>query len=230
MAKREHGSGRDHGHGRGHDKGHEHSRAHSGRCRIIAGRFRGRIIHFDDAEGLRPTTDRIRETVFNWLQPNIAGRRCLDAFAGSGALGFEALSRGASHVTFVENTRQSVDRLRSNVAELLADSASQYVDVIHDDVMSWLAGPARQASMVDGQQATGFDLVFLDPPYRSGLLAECCRRLHDSGCLRPDAIIYVEHAVEDDVAFPQGWCRIRHKQTASIAYGLYVAGSPGSSS
>jgi len=226
MAKREHCYGRD----KGHDKEHGRSRAHSGRCRIIAGRFRGRIIHFDDAEGLRPTTDRIRETVFNWLQPSIAGRRCLDAFAGSGALGFEALSRGASHVTFVENSRQSVDRLRSNVAELLADSASQYVDLIHDDVMSWLAGPARQAGIVDAGAAAGFDLVFLDPPYRSGLLAECCRRLHDSGCLSPDAIIYVEHAVEDDVAFPQSWSCIRHKQTASIAYGLYVAGSQGSSS
>jgi len=207
---------------------HDHSRAHTGRCRIIAGRFRGRIIHFDDAEGLRPTTDRIRETVFNWLQPNTAGRRCLDAFAGSGVLGFEALSRGASHVTFVENNRQSVDRLRSNTNELLAGSASQSVQVIHDDVMSWLAGPARQASTVDGQQASGFDLVFLDPPYRSGLLAECCRRLHDSGCLSPDAIIYVEHAVEDEVAFPPSWSCIRYKQTANIAYGLYVAGSQGS--
>jgi len=207
---------------------HDHSRAHTGRCRIIAGRLRGRIIHFDDAEGLRPTTDRIRETVFNWLQPNIAGRRCLDAFAGSGMLGFEALSRGASHVTFVENNRQSVDRLRSNTNELLAGSASQSVQVIHDDVMSWLAGPARQASTVDGQQASGFDLVFLDPPYRSGLLAECCRRLHDSGCLSPDAIIYVEHAVEDEVAFPPSWSCIRYKQTANIAYGLYVAGSQGS--
>jgi len=207
---------------------HDHSRAHTGRCRIIAGRFRGRIIHFDDAEGLRPTTDRIRETVFNWLQPNIAGRRCLDAFAGSGVLGFEALSRWASHVTFVENTRQSVDRLRSNTNELLAGSASQSVQVIHYDVMSWLAGPARQVSMVDGQPASGFDLVFLDPPYRSGLLPECCRRLHDSGCLSPDAIIYVEHAVEDEVAFPPGWSCIRHKQTANIAYGLYVAGSQGS--
>ena len=199
-----------------------------GRCRIIGGQLRGRIIQFEDAEGLRPTTDRIRETLFNWLQPSIAGRHCLDAFAGSGALGFEALSRGAAQVTFVENNRQSVDRLRSNSKALLADSAGQTVQIVHDDVMHWLAGAGRQTGSAVDNKAGVYDLVVLDPPYRAGLLAECCRLLEESGCLSPNAIIYLEHAVEDDVAIPDNWSCIRQKQTASIAYGLYLSGSPGS--
>ena len=205
---------------RAHSRDGNRGREAEGRCRIIAGSLRGRVVRFDDAEGLRPTTDRVRETVFNWLQPVIAGRRCLDAFAGSGTLGFEALSRGAAHVTFVENTPASADRLRSNADVLLGQDAASSVRVVDADVMQWLGTGCDV-----GAEDAGFGLVFLDPPYRSDLLSDCCLRLQNSRCLRPDAIIYIEHAVEDEIELPGQWSCIREKQTANIDYGLYMIDS-----
>ena len=103
-----------------------------GECRIIAGKWRGRKISFDDAEGLRPTTDRIRETVFNWLQPFLNKSRCLDCFSGSGVLGFEALSRGAESVTFLEQNKKTADNLKQNIEVLGVKNAELHcVDALH---------------------------------------------------------------------------------------------------
>lgn len=209
--------------------------AKAGRCRIIAGHWRGRIISFDDAEGLRPTTDRIRETVFNWLNPYIPGSHCLDCFAGSGVLGFEALSRGAADVVFIENNRQSWENLKRNLDMLqetdgsgAADRASLY----HEDAISFLRSISR-ASAADSDSKlaqddrsrsdlTSFDLVFLDPPFHKNLLSRSCSLLDNSGCLAEDAIIYVEHAIDEDVEMPVNWDCVKQKVAGQVAYKLYI--------
>jgi 16S rRNA (guanine966-N2)-methyltransferase len=134
-----------------------------GKCRIIAGRWRGRVLKFDDADGLRPTTDRIRETVFSWLQVYLPNSHCLDCFAGSGVLGFEALSRGADEVTFLEQNKQTVNSLKENASMLAADE--QQVVIEHRDALFWL-----QSVKTEKNLASYFDLVFLDPPFHSDLL------------------------------------------------------------
>ena len=107
-----------------------------GQCRIIAGKWRGRVLRFDDAEGLRPTTDRIRETVFNWLQAYLPHSHCLDCFAGSGVLGFEALSRGADKVVFIEQNKQTINNLKENASVLAIDDHKMVIK--HQDALSWL--------------------------------------------------------------------------------------------
>ena len=180
----------------------------SGSCRIIGGRWRGRKIKFDDAEGLRPTTDRIRETVFNWLQPYIHQSRCLDVFAGSGVLGFEALSRGAQEVVFIEQNSKTVKSLEQNISMLDADN----VRIFHQDALSWL-----QSAKSDHR----FDLVFLDPPFHAELLAKACAVLNSSGCLAEDAIIYVEHNIDTDIELPENWSALKEKKAGQVAYKLF---------
>ncbi len=177
-------------------------------CRIIGGRWRGRKITFDDAEGLRPTTDRIRETLFNWLQPYIHQSHCLDAFAGSGVLGFEVLSRGASDLVFIEQNLQTVKNLKQNISTLKADN----VRIFHQDVLHWLSSAKCEQS---------FDLVFLDPPFHSQLLAEGSVRLNSSGCLAKDAIIYVEHNIDEDIKLPENWFCLKQKKAGQVAYKLF---------
>lgn len=184
------------------------AQAKRGACRIIGGKWRGRKVMFNDAEGLRPTTDRIRETVFNWLQPYIAGSHCLDCFAGSGILGFEALSRGAAEVVFIEKNIKTVNSIKQNI--LLLDAANAVIK--HADVLDWLA-----SVKMDRQ----FDLVFLDPPFHSDLLAKSCILLGNSGCLAEDAIIYVEHAVTADVVVPDNWVCLKQKSSGQVSYKLF---------
>ncbi len=179
-----------------------------GACRIIGGRWRGRKVIFDDAEGLRPTTDRIRETVFNWLQPYIYQSCCLDCFAGSGVLGFEALSRGADEVVFLDNNRNTVKKLQDNINTLQASDAS----VLHQDALHWLS-----AAVLNHQ----FNLVFLDPPFHSDLLAKVSALLVSSGCLAEDAIIYVEHNIDVDIVMPENWICLKQKKAGQVAYKLY---------
>lgn len=179
-----------------------------GQCRIIGGKWRGRNIKFNDAEGLRPTTDRIRETVFNWLQPYIQGSCCLDAFAGSGVLGFEALSRGAEEVVFIEQNQTTVKSLKENIQLLEAHSGS----INHADTLGWLAAASKNKP---------FDLVFLDPPFHSNLLAKSSALLNSGGILAEDAIIYVEHAADAEIVLPENWFCLKEKSSAQVAYKLF---------
>ncbi|MCK8515492.1 16S rRNA (guanine(966)-N(2))-methyltransferase RsmD [Methylonatrum kenyense] len=175
--------------------------------RIIGGRWRGRRVQFADLPGLRPTADRNRETLFNWLQPVLPGSRCLDLFAGSGALGLEAASRGAGHVLLVEQAGQALRHLRAALSQLEADNVSVW------------AGDARQFLR---QPAQAFDIVFLDPPFASALLEPVCEQLERGHWLASDARIYLEHAVNDmPAALPGNWLLLREKQAGQVRYALY---------
>ncbi len=184
-----------------------------GRCRIIGGQWRGRKIKFDDAEGLRPTTDRIRETVFNWLQAYLYQSHCLDLFAGSGVLGFEALSRGADDVVFIERNAKTVNSIKENIKQLKTTQAS----LLQLDAIHWL-----QTTALEKAQQQQYNLVFLDPPFHSGLLAESSALLATAGCLTDDAVIYVEHAFEQNVEFPEHWQCLKEKRAGQVVYKLYT--------
>ncbi len=167
--------------------------------------------------GLRPTTDRVRETLFNWLAPNIAGSRCLDCFAGSGALGFEAYSRGAAEVVLVERSGGVVAHLRENAAVLSAapDGPGGQLDVVNADALRWLATAAPRP----------FDIVFLDPPFEQPVIGPACKLLQ-RGWLAPGALVYLESsATEPAPALPDDWQLLREQTAGQARYGLAQAGS-----
>lgn len=149
-----------------------------GSVRIIGGVWRGRRLPVPDAPGLRPSGDRVKETLFNWLQPHLHGARCADLFAGSGALGFEAASRGAREVVLIERSRPLAAMLRES-AELL--KAGQ-VEVVNGDALEWL----------QGRPAGSLDIVFIDPPFESDLGLRALNALDESACLAPGALVYLE--------------------------------------
>jgi 16S rRNA (guanine966-N2)-methyltransferase len=176
--------------------------------RIIGGTWRGRKWRFPASAAIRPTPDRVRETVFNWLGGRVAGARALDLFAGSGALGLEALSRGAVHVTFVEQDEAAVRELRARLAEWRASDAV----VIRADALRFLAGAVRP-----------FDLVFVDPPFASTLLVEAARLLAERGWLAPGALVYVECPARPGLpALPPGWQGLKAKQAGEVGYHLFA--------
>ncbi len=178
----------------------------AGELRIIGGAWRGRKIRFPGVEGLRPTPDRVRETLFNWLAPFISGSRCLDLFAGSGALGIEALSRGAASATFIEREREAADRLRETVDSLAPGRAR----VIRADALAWLAGPA-----------TPFDIAFIDPPFDTDLRTFAAAELEARGWLAPQAFIYLEEpASRVAPALPAGWIAHRSGRAGRVGYHL----------
>jgi len=174
--------------------------------RIIGGEWRGRRIRFPGTRGIRPTPDRVRETLFNWLAPVVEGSRCLDLFAGSGALGLEALSRGAAKVTFVERERESVERLRETVEALAPERGA----VVQAEALAWLAGtPAT------------FDIVFLDPPFDSDVLAESMTALESRGWLAPGASIYIEMPAKQGAPIlPEAWYAHRSSRAGAVGYHL----------
>lgn len=190
----------------------------SGEVRIIAGQWRGRRLPVPDVPGLRPTADRVRETLFNWLQPVIPGARCLDLFAGSGALGLEAASRGAAEVVMIERTPAVVRTLRAN---LLTLGASPGVQVIEGDALAWLAAAPPRAF-----DPKPFDLALLDPPFADDLLGASCRLLATAGWLAPGARVYLEApAYAPYPALPAGWELVREGRTRQVRYALVaVAG------
>ena len=175
--------------------------------RIIGGQWRGRKLKFPDGEGLRPTMDRVRETLFNWLQADIADARCLDLFSGSGALGFEALSRFAAQVVMVDNNPQAIKMLRSNLALLKADNAQ----AVQMDAAAYLQ-----------QENIGpFDIVFLDPPFNQHLVEKFCQLLHQSNCLSEQAIIYIEKEKNTPLPqLPEQWHIVKNKTAGQLAYYL----------
>lgn len=176
--------------------------------RIIAGQWRGRKLDFADGEGLRPTMDRVRETLFNWLQGEIIGARCLDLFSGSGALGLEALSREAGEVVMIDKNPQAIKMIQTNL-DLLAVNNAQLI--LGD------AGDYLQQSPVDKL----FDIVFLDPPFKQQLVRPFCLQLQQSGCLAPEAAIYIEMEKNEKlVDLPAGWELIKEKKAGQSAYYL----------
>jgi 16S rRNA (guanine966-N2)-methyltransferase len=176
-----------------------------GEVRIISGAWRSRRLNFPASEGLRPTPDRVRETVFNWLTPYLPGAACLDLFAGSGAFGFEALSRAAARAVLVEKRLEVVAALRLNCEQLKAGQA----EIVHADAAEYLRGPAA-----------AFDIVFLDPPYASGLLAPCVQLLEARGWLKPDAYIYLEAPEGEVPPLPETWRLVRSKTAGQVGYHL----------
>lgn len=185
------------------------NRPKMGEVRLIGGTFRGRKLPVLLAEGLRPTSDRVRETLFNWLQFNIAGACCLDCFAGSGALGFEALSRGAASVTLLDKHAPSVAQLKANAAKLKLENA----EVILNDTLNWLESPASQT----------YDIVFVDPPFHQGLMTPTLDRLFQNGYLTEKSWLYLEQekALEWPT-LPGGWVCHREKSTSEVRYGLFM--------
>lgn len=182
-----------------------------GEVRIISGSWRGRKLAVLDAEGLRPTTDRVKETLFNWLMHDINGAIVLDCFAGSGSLGFEALSRYASHCTLLERDKSAAAQLLQNQQKLACNNAS----VIHTDSLNWLKQPALRQ----------YDLVFIDPPFRKDLALPCCQLLEQQQWLATPALIYLETEKELDVtALPANWRLLKEKIAGQLAYRLYQRG------
>jgi 16S rRNA (guanine966-N2)-methyltransferase len=181
-------------------------RGKNNRLRIIGGEWRGRIVEFTDSPQLRPTKDLVRETLFNWLQPRLPGSHCLDAFAGSGALGFEAASRGAAAVIMLDSAPAVVKQLQTQQVALKAAQ----VRLVH---------AAAEHYLQQADQA--FDIVFLDPPFESGLLAKCCNLLVQQRRLRTGACVYLEAARADGLPeLPPELVWLRHKQSGDVAYGL----------
>ena len=177
--------------------------------RIIGGAWRGRKLVFPDVEGLRPTPDRVRETLFNWLQPIIAGAHCLDLFAGSGALGLEALSRGAASVVMVERDGGAVQQLRENIAVL----KTTHAQVIQRDALEFLNSGRGDAAP--------FDVVFLDPPYLKNLIDPCCAALEHGGWLKASSDLFIEAERElQTFALPAGFEHIRNKHAGQVGYHL----------
>ncbi|MBW3698570.1 16S rRNA (guanine(966)-N(2))-methyltransferase RsmD [Vibrio sp. T187] len=178
-----------------------------GFVRIISGSWRGRKLPVHDLEGLRPTIDRVKETLFNWLAQDIPNSTCLDVFSGSGGLGFEAASRQAQMVTLLEMNQKAAKQLEANAKELKADN----IKVVNTDALSYLRQPG-----------TPFDVVFIDPPFRKGLLAETVVLLENNGWLAENAIIYIETEKELQLeGMPENWDLYRDKTTGQSSYRLF---------
>lgn len=181
--------------------------AAANQVRIIGGRHRGRRLQFLPGQGLRPTPDRVRETLFNWLRADVAGARCLDLFAGSGALGLEALSRGAAHLVAVERNRAAAQRLRDN-AGLLREHD---VEIVQADVRRFLQGAAMRP----------FDLVFVDPPFAARLLDTTCGLLEGNAWLASPALVYIEQdAAHPWPDLPRNWTLHREGRAGQSAQRL----------
>lgn len=189
-------------------KKHTGKSAPKGNIRIIAGKHRGRKLPVLMSEGLRPTTDRVKETVFNWLMPYINDSRCLDCFAGSGSLGFEALSRGAAKVTLLELDKAAAKQLIANKTTLAASN----LDVVQTDALAYLRDTNEK-----------YSLVFIDPPFRKNL-AEQAAALVDQNCLAEDALIYVEMEKDNNTqTMPSNWQLLKEKVAGQVVYQLYQA-------
>ena len=182
--------------------------------RIIGGDWRGRKLDFPDAPGLRPTPDRVRETLFNWLMPMIRGAHCLDLFAGSGALGLEALSRGAAEVVLIDSQPAAINALQKNLDIL---QAGQRAQLQQRDALAYL-------SQLDKK----FDLIFLDPPYHQGLLQPCIDKLYEQGILKPSGYLYFETSRDEDLPIlPEAWLLHRQKSAGQVNYYLVQRANQG---
>ncbi|CAH8218024.1 16S rRNA (guanine(966)-N(2))-methyltransferase RsmD [Vibrio aestuarianus] len=179
----------------------------TGFVRIISGLWRGRKLPVHDAQGLRPTTDRVKETLFNWLAQEVPGAKCLDLFAGSGGLGFEAASRQAESVTLIELNPTAFKQIQQNIATLNASN----VQVVNSDALTFLQ-----------QVGTPQHIIFIDPPFRQGLLNETVTLLEQNGWLADDAMIYIETEKELPLdGIPNNWRLHREKTAGQVSYRLF---------
>jgi len=184
-----------------------------GRLRIVAGKWRSRVLPITDEPALRPTSERIRETLFNWLAPTTQGARCLDLFAGTGALGIEALSRGAAHVVFIEKSATLAAGIRTALQQLEAKNAK----VCERDATDYLKNAEPEP----------FDIVFLDPPFNTRLLGEACSLLQKYGWLTANTIVYLEQSKDSEkVALPDDWAVSHEKVAGKVSYSLASTGTP----
>ncbi|MFC3114910.1 16S rRNA (guanine(966)-N(2))-methyltransferase RsmD [Cellvibrio fontiphilus] len=179
--------------------------------RIIGGLWRGRKLAFPDVDGLRPTGDRIRETLFNWLAPDIQGAHCLDLFAGSGALGLEALSRGAAASVLIERDQRAAAQLKSNLALLNAEGGK----VLQMDALAYLH------NLPTAGQTMRFDVVFIDPPFQLNLWQQVIDQLAQHSCLNEGAAIYIESGLQDQYLPPPDWELHRDKTAGNLRYRLF---------
>ncbi len=177
------------------------------KLRIIAGEWRSRQIVFEDSPGLRPTPARIRETLFNWLQHDIVSSHCLDLFAGTGALGFEAVSRGAKSAVMIEKNAQSCRLIKENTVKL----STNQIKINQTDVFKFLAGNSKP-----------FNLVFLDPPFAQNLAQQTCHWLEDKGWLTVDAKMYVEVECQLELdEMPNNWKLLKSNRAGEVGYYLF---------
>lgn len=190
-------------------KKNKHNADARGEVRIIGGDWGGRKIAFPDVDGLRPSTDRVRETVFNWLQFDLAGSHCLDACAGSGVLGFEALSRQAATVHFVEKEAVAVEMVRYNADKV--GVSSENVRIYQADIVSFLKSKKNGIT---------FDIVFVDPPFVANLHADIFNALLDSQSLSENALIYCEMPASEILSLPEKWSWYRQKKFKNVSFGL----------
>ena len=184
------------------------SRQKSNQFRVIAGEHRGRVLTFPEVEGLRPTPDRVRETLFNWLQLSIAGASCLDLFAGSGALSIEACSRGASQVLSVELSSDAINSLKNNLEKLELDN----INTLQSDALSWL----NQV-----KESESFDIIFLDPPYSLKLLPELISKIEEQGLLAEQGFVYLENnSPLEELELPDDWLLKKSKKAGQVYFGI----------
>lgn len=178
----------------------------SGSVRIIAGQWRGRKLPVPLVEGLRPTPNRIRETLFNWLQARVDGATCLDVSAGTGSLCFEALSRGAKSAVMVESSHKAVSQIKENLKTLNCND----VKVIESSALIYLQG-----------QVSAFDIIFLDPPFKSDLVVKCFTLIHERGWLKPGGLLYIEAPEKSDLPeLPDNWSVHKSKTSGEVGYHL----------
>lgn len=189
--------------------------------RIIGGALRGRRLHFPKDSAVRPTPDRVRETVFNWLAPHLLGARVLDVFAGSGALGIESLSRGAAKVVLLDRDPRCVQAMADQLRAWRIDP-SQYV-IQRADSLAWLARPNATHIDADGQKP--FDIVLLDPPFDLGLWPSVIRALEGEKWLAPQALLYIETPAAAESALgaldTARWELLRSRKAGEVGYHLY---------
>ena len=189
----------------------------SNQLRIIGGEWGGRKLRFPDAPNLRPTPDRVRETVFNWLAPIIHGARCLDLFAGSGALGLEALSRGAVFTTFVDNHKKVIQALHSHLDLLKANDRAE---VLNFDGVKFLS----HDNFIN-TEARVYDVVFLDPPYHLDLMGKVVPLLEENKCLADNAMLYLEIEKRQSLPeLPVNWKMLKEKTAGEVSYFLFQRG------
>jgi 16S rRNA (guanine966-N2)-methyltransferase len=183
-------------------------RGKQNQLRIIGGQWRSRKLSFDPIEGLRPTTDRVRETLFNWLAPILPGARCADLFAGSGALGLEALSRGAAHCDFVDSSGRAIRQISKHLHTL---ESLDHGECFSLGATEFLARASER-----------YDVVFIDPPFNAGLAGPTCSLLQERGLLTPGALVYVEMGLKETLFhLPPGWHLSREKTAGGVTYRLF---------